>query len=218
MWSVIESTTDREDWPQSPPPPWPADVRATIWWHRATDAGRELLPDRSVPVTLVMMVDYLSSPVGPYREILASPTLRRPGHGLGVMPRISVPFIAVDSEVSAHGGRTHWQLPKVLAEFDGDVLIESSASDTDWSVKAHAKGVGPSFPMRGGLGFAQPVDDEFLLAGARLSGKARLCRVKVDATGPTLGSWLKSGTHSGLQIVSGSMVTGPSRLFSALEV
>nr|WP_296764486.1 hypothetical protein [Rhodococcus sp. (in: high G+C Gram-positive bacteria)] len=218
MWSVIESTTERDDWPPSPPPPWPADVKATIWWHRATDAGRELIPDRSLPVTLVMMVDYLSSPVGPYREILASPTLRLPGQGRGKMPRISVPFIAVDSETSVHGGRNHWQLPKVLARFDGDVLSKSSASDTGWAVKAQARGIGPSFPMRGGLGFAQPVDDEFLLAGARLSGKARLCRVKVDASGPTLSSWLKSGTHSGLQIVTGTMSTGASRLVSAPEV
>jgi hypothetical protein len=218
MWSVIESTTDREDWPESPPPPWPADVLATIWWHRSTAAGRELFPGSTIPVTMVMMVDYLSSPVGPYREILASPTLRRPGNGLGVMPRMSVPFIAVDSEQSVHGGRTHWQLPKVLADFGGEVLGRCAASGDGWSVRSKARGLGPAFPIRGGLGFAQPVDDEFALANARLSGKARLCRVKVEAKGPTLATWLRSGTFSGLQIVSGTMATGPSKLVGAPEL
>lgn len=195
-------------WPTSPPPPWPADVRATIWWHRATPSGRALLGGSHVPVTMAMVVDYLSSPVGPYREILASPVLRRPGKGLGVFPRMSVPFIAVDSEVSVHGGRTHWHLPKVMAEFDGSVLDDAQASGDGWSVRTAARSLGPTFPIRGGLGFAQPNGSVLELAAATLRGKARLCRVQVDASGPTLGSWMKSGRHMGLQIVSGSMETG----------
>ncbi|SNS51787.1 hypothetical protein [Rhodococcoides kyotonense] len=217
MWSVMESEADHGEWPDSPPPPWPADVRATIWWHRATRSGRELVPEKSVPITIVMVVDYLTSPVGPYREILASPTFRRPGGGLGAFPRMSVPFIAVDSARSVHGGRTHWHLPKVLATFDGDVLGESRAATQEWSVDAAARPIGPAFPIRGGVGFAQPVDDEFQVAGSTLSGKAKLCRVKVGAQGPTLGSWLKSGTYPGLQIVSGRMSTGTSRLVSPRE-
>src|SRR6478609_1264488 len=99
MWSVPESTTDRVDWPVSDPPPWPARVRATLWWHRSTSAARELGPDgRTIPMTVAMMVDYLDSPVGPYREILASPVLHAPGKRIGPMPRMAVPFIAVDSE------------------------------------------------------------------------------------------------------------------------
>jgi hypothetical protein len=217
MWSVIESEADHGEWPESPPPPWPADVRATIWWHRATAAGRELLPESSLPVTVAMVVDYRSSPVGPYREILASPTLRRPGGGHGKFPRLAVPFIAVDSERSVHGGRAHWQLPKVLADFGGDVLGESRADGPNWSVATTSSGKGPTFPMKGGIGFSQPVDDEFLIAGSRLTGKARLCRVKVDAQGPTLSSWLKAGTHLGLQIVSGRMETGTSTLVTVPE-
>lgn len=217
MWSVIESESTRIDWPQSPPPPWPADVQATIWWHRSTSAGRTLSRGSALPITLVMVVDYLQSPVGPYREILASPVLRRPGRGLGVMPRMSVPFIAVDSDMSVHGGRKHWHLPKVLADFDGSVLGDFSVSGAEWSVKTQAKGVGPTFPLKGALGFAQPVAESLAVATARLTGKARLCRVEVEASGPTLGSWLKSGTHFGLQIVSGSMATGPSKLVSLLE-
>ena len=218
MWSVSESESPRTEWPQSPPPPWPASVRATIWWHRATGEGRALLPQKDLPVTVAMVVDYLDSPVGPYREILASPVLRRPGKLIGAMPRMAVPFIAVDSETSVHGGRTHWNLPKVLAHFGGDVLGTSTASGDGWAVNVASRSVGPRFPMRGGIGFAQPVDEEVSLAGASLKGKARLGRVQVDAEGPSLGEWLRSGSHFGLQIVSGTMSTGGSRLVGDVEV
>lgn len=223
MWSVTESESARTEWPESPPPPWPAEVKATIWWHRARPAGRALLSGRTIPITLVMVVDYLNSPVGPYREVLASPVLRRPGHGRGPMPRMSVPFIAVDSETSVHGGRTHWHLPKVLADFGGDVLADASVSGAGssgdgWSVFTQAKGIGPSFPIKGALGFAQPMDEGSLLATARLTGKARPARVQVAASGPSLGEWMTPGSHFGLQIVSGRMVTGPSSLLSAGDV
>ncbi|QCB49242.1 hypothetical protein E5720_11740 [Rhodococcus sp. PAMC28707] len=223
MWSVTESESARTEWPESPPPPWPAEVKATIWWHRARPAGRALQRGRTIPITLVMVIDYLNSPVGPYREILASPVLQRPGRGMGPMPRISVPFIAVDSETSVHGGRTHWHLPKVLAEFGGEVLADASvsgegATGDGWSVSTQAKGIGPSFPIKGALGFAQPSDEGSLLATARLTGKARLARVQVAASGPSLGEWIAPGTHFGLQIVSGRMATGPSSLLSGGHV
>jgi hypothetical protein len=85
-------------------------------------------------------------------------------------------------------------------------------------VNVASRSVGPRFPMRGGIGFAQPVDEEVSLAGASLKGKARLCRVQVDAEGPSLGEWLRSGSHFGLQIVSGTMSTGASRLVGDVEV
>ncbi|MDJ0359364.1 hypothetical protein [Rhodococcus sp. H29-C3] len=228
MWSVTESQSTRTEWPESPPPPWPAEVKATIWWHRARPAGRALLSSRTIPITVVMVIDYLNSPVGPYREVLASPVLWRPGRGMGPMPRISVPFIAVDSETSVHGGRTHWHLPKVLADFGGDVLADASvsaagvsgegSSGDGWSVRTSAKGIGPSFPIKGALGFAQPSDEGSVLATARLTGKARLARVQVDASGPSLGKWITPGIHFGLQIVSGRMATGVSTLLSGGRV
>lgn len=209
MWSVEESQTGRLDWPVSPQAPWPANVRATIWLHRAR--SREFAPSgaSTVPVTMGMVVDYLSSPVGPYREILASPALRR---DVGVIPRMAVPFIAVDSAASVHGGRTNWHLPKVLAEFDGDVLGEAGVSADGWSVRTSSRGIGPQFPLRGSIGFAQPTPDGTAMATARLRGKARLARVTVNASGPTLDRWLPSGTYFGLQIVSGSMRTGEASL------
>ena len=211
MWSVAESAIEPGDVPISSPPPWPAAVRATLWWHRSTEQAKAIGPKGPVlPITIGMVVDYLDSPVGPYREILASPVLRRPGSGLGALPRMSVPFIAVDSAASVHGGREHWSLPKVLAEFTGDVLAGSGAGGPDWTVQTQSEGRGPEFPIKGGLGFAQPVDGALLLAGSKLTGKARYARVTVLSEGPTLSQWLKPGTHHGFQIVSGRMETGPA--------
>ncbi|MBY3988274.1 hypothetical protein HQO84_20425 [Rhodococcus fascians] len=209
MWSVAESETERTDWPVSPAAPWPANVRATIWWHRARSSDFAPAGAKTLPITMCMVVDYMTSPVGPYREILASPVLRR---DVGKIPRMSVPFIAVDSATSVHGGRTNWHLPKVLAEFDGDVLNKAGVSGGDWSVRTGSRGFGPAFPMRGSIGFAQPVPGGSALGVASLKGKARLAQVEVDASGPTLDRWMPSGTYFGLQIVSGSMRTGEARL------
>ncbi|PYE14707.1 hypothetical protein DFR67_112169 [Williamsia limnetica] len=220
MWSVAESDVDPGEVPVSAPPPWPANVRATIWWHRSTDAAKDIgaqaagNSESTIGITLGMVVDYLDSPVGPYREILASPVLRRPGGSLGRMPRISVPFIAVDSAASVHGGREHWQLPKVLAAFTGDVLAGAGASGPEWAVQTQSDARGPAFPIKGGIGFAQPSAGGLAIAGSTLTGKARYARVTVLSDGPTLTSWLKPGTHHGLQIVSGRMETGVGKTIS----
>ncbi|MFD7010922.1 MULTISPECIES: hypothetical protein [Rhodococcus] len=212
MWSVPESTTRRTDWPESSPPPWPAGVRATLWWHRSTTAARALGPDgATVPLTLAMMVDYLDSPVGPYREILASPVLRAPGRRIGLLPRMAVPFIAVDSEPSVHGGRVHWSLPKVPAEFGGDVHGDFEASSDTWRVVTSTRPRGPRLPIAGALGFAQPGDHGLVTASARLRGRFRYARVDVTAEGPTLGDWLTPGTHHGIVITDGRMTTGPAQ-------
>lgn len=215
MWSVAESDVDPGDVPVSAPPPWPATVRATIWWHRSTDAANAIGAQNStINITVGMVVEYLDSPVGPYREILASPVLRRPGGGLGLLPRLAVPFIAVDSGASVHGGREHWQLPKVMASFTGEVLSGSGAQGPEWTVETQSDGRGPTFPIKGGLGFAQPAGDELVIAGAKLTGKARYARVRVLSEGPTLSTWLRAGTHHGLQIVSGRMETGVGKTIS----
>ncbi|NLV80789.1 MAG: acetoacetate decarboxylase family protein [Rhodococcus sp.] len=209
MWSVPESRDDCAHRPVSPPPPWPATVRATLWWHRSTaDAADHGPGGATIPVTLAMVVDYLDSPVGPYREILASPVLRR-----GLVPAMAVPFIAVDSAPSVHGGREHWLLPKVLASFTGDVLGSFCATGDTWRVATRAAPRGPRLPIAGRLAFAQPAPGRATSRGvARLRGRFRYARVVVDADGPTLSRWLRPGTHRGIVIDSGRMATGPARV------
>ena len=205
MWAVAESAEPGVELPVSPPPPWPARVRATLWWHRPTAAARSLGPSPSVPLTVGMVVDYLDSPVGPYREVLASPVLRR-----ALLPTLAVPFIAVNSPTSAHGGRVHWDLPKSLATFTGDVAGVAAAEGVGWHVRTAVRAIGPRLPIVGALRFAQPVDGGLGVATARMTGRFRLVRVTVQADGPTLGGWLRSGTHLGVT-VDGRMTTGPQR-------
>lgn len=216
-WAVPESEPDDAvraavAGPPSADPPWPATVRATLWWHRATREARALAPaGRCLPITLAMVVDYLETPVGPYREVLASPVLRLPARASGFQPAMAVPLIAVDSTLSVHGGRVHWDLPKVLAQFSGDVhdglLVDGGA----WSVRTATRLRGPAFPLAGGLRFAQPLAAGGVRhAGSTLRGRARLATVSVTSSGPTLPGWLRAGTHPGLAIVSGRVSTGPA--------
>lgn len=205
MWAVPESAEPAVELPASAPPPWPARVRATLWWHRASRGARALGPSPALPLTVGMVVDYLSSPVGPYREVLASPVLRR-----ALVPTMAVPFIAVDSPTSAHGGRVHWDLPKALAVFTGDVAGTSAAEGAGWHVRTAVRPYGPRLPIAGAIRFAQPVEGGLGVATVRMTGRARLVRVTVDADGPTLPGWLTPGTHTGVT-VSGRMTTGPQR-------
>jgi hypothetical protein len=210
VWAVPESATPPVDLPVSAPPPWPARVRATLWWHRATLAARALGPEGAVPLTVGIVVDYLHSPVGPYREVLASPVLRR-----GPLPTLVVPFIAVDSAASAHGGRVHWDLPKTLAAFAGDVTRTAEAVGTGepaWHVRTTVRGSRVPLPIAGALRFAQPLPGGGLgVATARLAGRGRAARVTVDTAGPSLPAWLTPGQHPGLVITAGRMTTGRQR-------
>jgi hypothetical protein len=211
VWAVPESAAPTVDLPVSAPPPWPARVRATLWWHRATPAGRALGPEGAVPLTVGILVDYLDSPVGPYREVLASPVLRR-----DPLPTLMVPFIAVDSATSAHGGRVHWDLPKTLAAFAGDVTGEAEAAGPGWHVRTAVRPRGVPLPIAGVLRFAQPLPGGGLgVATARLAGRGRAARVTVDTAGPSLPAWLTPGQHPGLLITAGRMTTGRQRRRSA---
>lgn len=217
IWSVPESDVAQTDWPVSPPPPWPATVRATIWWHRATTAARSLvggdLP--TLPITAAMVVDYLDSPVGPYREILASPVLVAPRRRFGSVPRLHVPFIAVDSDESVHGGRTHWLLPKTKATFDGDVGGLLDIVGDGWSARTRTQPGPVPLPIAGAVGFVQPDasrgPDAYRRASATLYGTCRTATIDVEATGPTLPDWLTPGRHRGITITRGRMRTGPGR-------
>jgi hypothetical protein len=137
---VVESTLPEAVLAQlpasTPPPPWDCRVRAVVWVQR----GQVPLPagspwqGRTLPLVLGAFVEYLDSPVGPYREVFAGPLLRGRGR-----PAVHIPFIAVDSVPSVHGGRAHWGLPKALASFGGDVGAGRVAASGDgWSVHVEA--------------------------------------------------------------------------------
>jgi hypothetical protein len=155
---------------------------------------------RALPLVLGAFVEYLDSPVGPYLEVFAGPLLRGPGR-----PTVHIPFIAVDSLPSVHGGRTHWGLPKAVASFGGDVGAGRVAASGDgWSVHVEAGRRGLPVPM-----LASFANDQVAgRAGVSVRGRGRATRVRVTASGPTLGGWLGEGTHAGV-VGAGRLVVHP---------
>lgn len=194
----------------TPVPPWVCRVEATVWWHRATPAARQLLPPGLAPGppwTIGAFVTYLDTPVGAYSEVLASPHLLAGALRRGVLARVHVPFIAVDSLPSVQGGRAHWALPKALARFEG-----SDAVGDGWRVTARSAPSGPWLPALARLGSTQvdaagQATDAVTTARAR----ARLARVQVDVSSTgALAGWLLPGQHRGA-LLRGRLVVGPAR-------
>lgn len=196
----------------TPAPPWNCRVRATVWWQRAPSPLPSSSPyaGRVRPLAAGAMVDYLESPVGPYREVFVGQLLRGT-----MLPVLHVPFIAVDSLASVHGGRAHWALPKALASFEGDpgsgqvtARGAETAGSTPWSVQVHAEPRGPRLPLVGPLWTAQAPTTR---AKASLRGTGRLALVTVSATGLTLPGWLTSASgprHLGV-VAEGRMQVHP---------
>jgi hypothetical protein len=180
----------------SPPPPWRLPTRSVVWLSGGAAPGV-----RGLPVTVGAVVDYLDSPVGPYREIFAGTLLRRLGP-----PSVHVPFIAVDSLPSLRAGRVHWALPKVVAAFTGSVDEEVRAAGDGWSVDVAVRPYGPVLPAAGLVLAAQ--------GGRRtrvtVRGTVRAARVTVTAHGPTLGGWLGRGRHVGF-VARGRIRIGTAR-------
>ena len=185
-----------EPLPATPPPPWTCRVRAVLWLQRAPSPlpSSSPLAGRVRPWAVGAFVDYLDSPVGPYREVLLGQLVRGTAR-----PVVHVPFIAVDSLASIAGGREHWLLPKTLARFTGP-----SATGEGWQVAAEPRAYGLRFPVRGPLGTDQG-SGRFT---TRLRGSGRLARVEVTTAGLTLGPWLGSGVRHGL-VAEGSITVGP---------
>lgn len=202
--------------------PWETRVDAVVWAHPATRHARELAGVRAgggrvVPVTVAAFVRYLESPVGPYHEVLAAPALlaRAP------LPAATVPFIAVDSLASIHGGRANWALPKTMAAFawaSGDeaapTTIRADGVDAEppWSVTARVAPRRRRFPLALALRDVQLAPDgRELDIPVRVAGRAQLARVTVAASGPSLPSWLRHGRHWGVVVRGARMHVGAPR-------
>jgi len=189
----------------TPTPPWHCRVRAVVWCQRAPSPLQSSSPyaGRVRGAAIGAVVDYLESPVGPYREVFVGQLLRGT-----LLPVLHVPFIAVDSLASVQGGRRHWLLPKAMADIALDVRDESAdghAVGDGWSLTVAARAVGPRLPVAGPLSTEQ--------AGARalasLRGRGRLASVQVSAVGPVLQGWLGTGPHAGIVATGRMRVDGP---------
>lgn len=204
----------------APAPPWTCEVEATVWWHRAPRGAGALLPaplvEQAGPrVTLVMLVRYLDSPVGPYAEVVAAPRLLRPRPGAGLV-RAHVPFIAVDDLASIAGGRAGWALPKTVARFGGPPgEAPVRAQGPGWWVRGEPLEPGRALPVAVGVTLAQVDADGVVHAAAvRLRGRARRARVDVDVDRHSgLDQWLRPGAHRGV-VCSGRLRIGAPRALS----
>lgn len=107
---------------QPTPPPWTLTGRAFVLMFNFPEKfvkAEKLLPAPfqrrfARGIGMIALVDYATSPVGPYRELAVSPGLvYDEGKKLHTVSRIYV-----DSEASMVSGRANWGLPKELAEFD----------------------------------------------------------------------------------------------------
>ncbi len=191
----------------SPPAPWPLELEGLVWFHWAA-AGAErfhqagLSFGRSLPVTVGSFVKYSDSPVGSYAEAWGSPTLVTTGRRIA----LGVPFMAVDSLVSIHGGRSNWALPKSLAAFDWEPR-SLRATGPDWELHARVTATGLRLPLAvAGHQLQVTGEGEHRLVPARARGVGRLCRVRVEASGPSLPRWLVPGRHLGVLIERASLV------------
>lgn len=210
---------------RSAPAPWETRVQALLWFHRASPAAAAQLPaqlrgERALPITIGGFIRYLDTPVGPYSEVLASPLLlARPP-----LPAAFVPFIAVDSLASIHGGRANWALPKTLAAFEWSappeqlgtsafrIRAEGTHGPSSWSVDAAVA------PRRRGLPVRFPLRDLQLTPDGReldipmtVRGRAQLATIELTSRGPSLPQWLLSGRHQAVFLPAARMTFGAPR-------
>jgi acetoacetate decarboxylase len=205
---VAESALPDDDAARLPgasaPAPWDTVLDAVVWFHRAAPGAADRLPgplrDRPrLPVTVGALIRYRETPVGPYREVLASPALLLGPRG----PEAAIPFIAVDSLASIHGGRENWALPKTLARFEWPEQprggFELDAEGRGWSVHATVRARQRRIPFAAGSRNRQVTPaGEQITFDSRWRGRARLASVELETRGPTLPGWLRSGRHPAL--------------------
>jgi hypothetical protein len=205
--------------------PWQTRVQAVMWFHPAADGAAALLPprlrdERTIPLTIGAFIRYLDTPVGPYSEVLAAPVLlaRTP------LPASVVPFIAVDSLASIHGGRANWALPKTLAAFEWttappelgsrafSVRGEGTHGPSAWSVAANVSPRRRRLPVRFPLRDVQTTPDgRELDIQISVSGRAQLATAEIASSGPSLPSWLLPGRHRALLLPQARMTFGAPR-------
>lgn len=135
----------------APPAPWHLTGSGAILLYRFPRPwalAHGLVPDALRGafvggVGAVMLVDYSSSPVGPYCEALFIPGLFRLDGRLA----FSITRIVVSSEASVLGGRANWGLPKELAAFELNGERFSVRQAGGPLLEAELRGHGPYLPL-----------------------------------------------------------------------
>jgi len=150
---------------------------------------------------LVLGVRYDQSPVGPYLEFAVCEPAR-----LGARIGFCVTTMVVSTVEARRGGRVNWCLPKELGTLDwttdGDTRILHWA---DRGITLRATPVGPPLPTLVPFRLFQSGTDEPMAATARLKGRGRLARVRVEVSGDDPLAWA-AGSHAGTVVSSARLV------------
>ncbi len=176
-----------------PPAPW--DLHGSMWvslfW--LPRAGRGVDGVRPAGLYGAAWVDYVEPSPLTYRELLVARPVRA-----GVLPRVRITDIWVDSPASRDGGRALWAIPKGLARFEGGepsgpvAAVAQSGPIAARDVRLRGR-PGPCVPVR--FSSDQPAVAETdgprvtSVAGRARPRPARL-RWDIDPDGPL--AWLRA--------------------------
>jgi hypothetical protein len=201
--------------PNEAPSPWDCACTGLLWFGRGGGPARAALPPalrgHRALATIGGFVRYSDTPVGAYDEVLGMVASHT-----GAKPWGTVAFMSVDSRPSLVGGRTNWAMPKTLSEFSGapaTTMTGTSADGLVWTVRATARTLGPSLPVRSqGTARQEFADGRVGTSRLTMRGRVRpaLVTVEVTSQGP-LASWLRSGRHLGAVVESASFTLGEPR-------
>jgi hypothetical protein len=196
----------------TPGAPWHVQMSALMWRQRTRPEAAAAVPAalavRSGGITNSGFVNYSQTPVGPYAETMAAISVRG-----GVLPRVHIPFIAVDSAPSVHAGRAHWALPKVLASFTWTEPGEVRADGDGWWLSARVVRTGPRIPLLGRSTAVQlRPDGRTGVATTGMRGWGRVVTVQVDVDpDASFASWLVAGSHRGVLVTGARLSMGVAR-------
>ena len=171
------------------PAPWNVKGRAYWIMYRFPDAFiREAFGPRIQPaggIGFVGLVDYSSTNVGVYQELMLIPGRAKYPGSTGY----SVSHIVVDSEASMVNGRANWGIPKGMAVFawreDGrgsEHIVAQQQGETMLDIRLRRRG--PAVPFHsglipGGLSIVQRLSDKTLKT--RFTTRCRICLARVES-------------------------------------
>ena len=177
------------------PPPWTLHGEGIMLLYRFKKSWIE--SNSNLPAQLqgqfkggfgyVMLVDYSSSPVGPYQELLFIPGQ------FGEKKFQSITRILVSSEASTDQGRKNWGIPKETASF----LWEKEKGKDSIQVELDGKKLLDTEITHGGISFPistallplrlrQSLDEKIFVTLPKGSGWGKLARVRRMKVDPQL--------------------------------
>jgi hypothetical protein len=186
---MIRAENDPITQPTIPPAPWELQGKGFVFLYKFDTHiidNEQFIPDwlqgkYRLPWGFVMLVQYDSSPVGAYYELLLIPGWFRHPQGSA----FAITKIYVSSMDSVLGGRQNWGIPKELANFDWQAQPNGS-TQISVSTNAHKflitsiQAKGWRFPITTGLlriPLVQELDGQGFQVRFRGRGQARRAHI-----------------------------------------